>query len=101
MIEDGWIKEVQELIDRGFSSELPSLSAIGYAQLNAYLAGEMDLDSAIVEIRKLSRQFVRRQANWFKTDDPEIQWFDVVSSAEERISAVIERWLSGSAPASH
>ncbi|MCK5319185.1 MAG: tRNA (adenosine(37)-N6)-dimethylallyltransferase MiaA [Anaerolineales bacterium] len=94
MIEDGWIEEVKELIDIGISPDLPSLSAIGYAQLAAHLSGEMDLDSAIVEIRRLSRQFVRRQANWFKADDPEIQWFDAVSGVEERITEVIERWLS-------
>ncbi len=94
MVEAGWIEEVQSLIDIGISPDLPSLSAIGYAQLAAYLSGEMDLDSAIVEIRRLSRQFVRRQANWFKADDPEIQWFDAVSGVEERITEVIERWLS-------
>ena len=97
MIEAGWIEEVQGLIDSGISPGLPSLSAIGYAQLAAYLCGEMDLSSAIVEIRRLSRQFVRRQANWFKADDPEIQWFDANAGVEERISTVIERWLSGSA----
>jgi len=82
MIEAGWIEEVQALIDSGISRE-------------------MDLSSAIVEIRRLSRQFVRRQANWFKADDPEIQWFDAVSGVEERISIVIKRWLSGIAQASH
>jgi tRNA dimethylallyltransferase len=94
MIEAGWINEVQELIDRGFSPELPSFSAIGYAQLSAYLSDEMDLNSAIAEIRRLSRQFVRRQSNWFKADDPAIQWFDAVSGVEEQISAVIEQWLN-------
>ncbi len=93
MIEAGWIEEVRALIDSGNSPGLPSLSAIGYAQLASYLCGEMDLSSAIVEIRRLSRQFVRRQANWFKADDPEIQWFDAVTGVEERISTVIERWL--------
>ncbi len=97
MIEAGWIEEVQGLIELGFSPDLPSLSAIGYAQLAAYLSGEMDLDSALVEIRRLSRQFVRRQANWFKADDPAIQWFDAVSDVEERIATAIERWLSDSA----
>jgi tRNA dimethylallyltransferase len=100
MIEAGWIEEVQGLIDSGISPGLPSLSAIGYAQLAAYLCGEMDLSSAIVEIRRLSRQFVRRQANWFKAEDPEIRWFEAVTGVEERISTVIERWLSGSAQAS-
>jgi len=97
MIEAGWIDEVQALIELGFASDLPSLSAIGYAQLAAHLSGEMDLDHAILEIRRLSRQFVRRQANWFKADDPAIKWFDAVSGVEERIAVVIERWLSGSA----
>ena len=101
MIEAGWIEEVQVLIASGISPGLPSLSAIGYAQLAAYLCGEMDLDSAIVEIRRLSRQFVRRQGNWFKAEDPEIQWFEAVSGVEEQISAVIKRWLSGSAQAGH
>jgi len=101
MIEAGWIEEVQALIDSGISPALPSLSAIGYAQLAAYLSGEMDLDSAIVEIRRLSRQFVRRQGNWFKAEDPEIQWFDAVSGVEEQISVVIKRWLSGSVQAGH
>jgi tRNA dimethylallyltransferase len=100
MIAAGWIEEVQELIDSGYSLGLPSLSAIGYAQLAAYLSGERDLSSAIVEIRRLSRQFVRRQANWFKADDPEIQWFDAVSGVEKQISAVIEQWLSIGAQAS-
>lgn len=100
MIEVGWVEEVQELIDSGYSPDLPSLSAIGYAQLAAYIYGEIDLSSAIVEIRRLSRQFVRRQGNWFKAEDPEIQWFDAASGVEEQISAVIKRWLSGSAQAS-
>lgn len=100
MIEAGWIEEVQELIGTGISPDMPSLSAIGYAQLAAHLSGEMDLESAIVEIRRLSRQFVRRQANWFKADDPKIQWFNAVSGVEERISAVIERWLRTDAHAS-
>jgi tRNA dimethylallyltransferase len=99
MIEAGWIEEVQRLIDSGISPGLPSLSAIGYAQLAAYLCGEMDLSSAIVKIRRLSRQFVRRQANWFKADDPEIQWFEAVSGVEDEISTVIERWLSSSTQA--
>ncbi|MCJ7823986.1 MAG: tRNA (adenosine(37)-N6)-dimethylallyltransferase MiaA, partial [Anaerolineales bacterium] len=49
MIAAGWIEEVQELIGIGFSPDLPSISAIGYAQFSAYLAGEMDLETAILE----------------------------------------------------
>ena len=97
MIESGWVEEVQALLDQGISPGLPSLSAIGYAQLAAHLSGDLELDDAILEIRKLSRQFVRRQANWFKAGDPEIQWFEVVPDVEMKISAVIDKWLKDNA----
>jgi tRNA dimethylallyltransferase len=97
MLEAGWVEEVRVLLDQGASPDLPSLSAIGYAQLAAYLAGDMQNEQAIREIRRLTRQFVRRQANWFKADDPEIQWFEVVPGVEEAIAELIENWLSGSA----
>jgi len=29
-----------------------------------------------VQMRRLTRNFVRRQANWFKQEDANIQWFD-------------------------
>ena len=97
MIESGWVEEVQALLDQGISPDLPSLSAIGYAQLAAHLSGNLELGDAILEIRRLSRQFVRRQANWFKEGDPEIQWFEVVPDVEMKISAVIDKWLKDNA----
>ena len=36
----------------------------------------MDVEQAKVEMRRLTRIFVRRQANWFKLDDPSITWFE-------------------------
>ncbi len=27
-------------------------------------------------MKRNTRQYVRRQANWFKEDDPSIKWFD-------------------------
>jgi tRNA dimethylallyltransferase len=51
------------------------MSALGYRQLGAYLRGETDWAAAVQAIRRATRQFVRRQANWFKPTDPEIRWF--------------------------
>jgi tRNA dimethylallyltransferase len=34
------------------------------------------LEDAKVQMRRLTRNFVRRQANWFKQEDANIQWFD-------------------------
>ncbi len=76
MFEDGLLQEVQALVSKGYHSDLPSLSAIGYREATAVLRGEMSEEQAKAAMRRLTRAFVRRQANWFKPDDPSIHWFE-------------------------
>ncbi len=76
MIQNGFIEEVQKLINAGFNISTPAMSAIGYREINYYLRGKCSLDEAIVLMKRNTRQYVRRQANWFKEDDPSIKWFD-------------------------
>jgi tRNA dimethylallyltransferase len=89
MIADGLVEEVTGLLARGYSPDLPSLSAIGYREIIATLEGKMTLDQAIQEIKRSTRIYVRRQANWFKPADPSIHWFTVepgvVEALEEEI----------------
>jgi tRNA dimethylallyltransferase len=94
MLEAGLIDEVRGLLDEGYEPNLPSLSAIGYRQIIEYLQGEIDLDEAIVLMKRNTRQFVRRQANWFKLDDPNIQWFQVESGVIDQLEVVINKFLS-------
>jgi len=94
MLEQGWLGEVQALLDRGYTPDLPSFSAIGYRELARHLAGSIDLEQAKAEIRRGSRQFVRRQANWFKRDDPRIEWYENRPGVQQRLLERVERWLS-------
>lgn len=75
MIQNGLIEEVASLLEKGYSPALPSMSAIGYREISAYLNHEISLDEAIRLIKQRTRNFVRRQSNWFKTSDPQIHWF--------------------------
>ncbi len=77
MIQLGLVAEVEALVARGYGWDLPALSAIGYRQIGAYLRGELSLAEAVTQIKRDTRVFVRRQANWFKPDDPALLWFDV------------------------
>jgi len=77
MIRQGFIEEVAGLLEKGYSPALPSMSAIGYREISAYLNHEISLDEAIRLIKQRTRNFVRRQANWFKTNDPQIHWFNL------------------------
>jgi tRNA dimethylallyltransferase len=47
------------------------------------------LDDATREIKRATRQFVRRQANWFKMSDPAIQWVRASPEAASQMAA----WL--------
>jgi tRNA dimethylallyltransferase len=91
MLRNGWLDEVQALLNQGYDPSLSSMSAIGYQQLSAYLVGDITLDEATKEIKRLTRQFVRRQANWFKMDDPSIHWFTPGPDTVEQIVRLVQK----------
>jgi tRNA dimethylallyltransferase len=95
MLEAGWLEEVRGLLAAGYDPELPSLSAIGYRELIRHLRGELSLEEAVTLIKRHTRAFVRRQANWFKPDDEEIHWFelgegDVVGEVAASVTEFLE-----------
>ena len=75
MITDGLVAEVEGLLKKGYSKDLPSLSAIGYKEIIDFMEKKISLDEAIRIIKSRTHQFIRRQANWFKKDDERIHWF--------------------------
>jgi tRNA dimethylallyltransferase len=89
MIASGFVEEVQSLLDRGYAPDLPSFSAIGYREVIDYLQGKMSLADAVQLIRRRTRSFVRRQANWFKLDDPDIHWFNAENSPVDQIESLL------------
>lgn len=93
MLENGFVKEVKALIDKGYPPDSPAFSAIGYRQLIAYLQDSISLEDAILEIRKLSRILVRRQSSWFKNSDERIKWFDMETTEIQEIIKHIETRL--------
>lgn len=75
MFAAGLLDEVKGLLDKGYSPSLPSMSAIGYRECVGVIKGELTAEQAKAEMKRITRIFVRRQANWFKESDPRIHWF--------------------------
>jgi tRNA dimethylallyltransferase len=97
MLDLGWVDEVRELLEAGYDFRSPPFSAIGYRQIARHVKGEIALEQSVGEIKQLTRRFIRRQANWFKLDDPRIHWFESDSPlVVEAICALIGRWQEGS-----
>jgi tRNA dimethylallyltransferase len=75
MFANGFVDEVKGLLEKGYSPSLPSMSAIGYRECIRVAKGELTEEQAKAEMRRATRIFVRKQANWFKESDPHIKWF--------------------------
>jgi len=75
MFANGFVDEVRGLLENGYSPKLPSMSAIGYRECVKVVEGNLTEEEAKFEMRRATRIFIRRQANWFKEADPRIAWF--------------------------
>ena len=81
MITQGLVGEVQGLLDSGFGPTLDTMRVIGYNEIMAHLMGECTLEEAVALIKRNTRIYVRRQANWFKPSDPDIHWLNAQDPA--------------------
>ena len=88
---NGFVDEVKDLLAKGYSPTLPTMSAIGYRECVRIIKGELNEEQAKAEIRRATRVFVRRQANWFKESDPNIKWFRVEAGVVENIREYIQK----------
>lgn len=97
MLRSGLRDEVKRLLEKGYSADLPTMSAIGYREMVAVIQGGMTEEEAVISMKRLTRVYVRRQANWFKEIDPQIRWFeagdaDVVNQMEAYVRSG-EGWV--------
>lgn len=66
MMTSGLENEVRKLID---FKELSTLKTVGYKELFPYFQNKKGLEDAILEIKKNSRRYAKRQITWFKKYD--------------------------------
>lgn len=93
MFAAGLVEEVRGLLSKGYSPDLPPFSAIGYREVIAHLQGETSLGEAVAQIKRATRVFVRRQANWFKPTDPDIHWFQASPQVTAEMEARAREWV--------
>ncbi len=77
MLERGLVAEVEGLAEKGYGFDLPSMSSVGYRQIGRFLQGQLDLPSAVSQIKFETHRFARHQYAWFRLTDPRIKWFDI------------------------
>ncbi len=73
MVRSGLLEETRQLLDRGFSRELPAMNSIGYRHAIRFLNNEATLEETIFELQRDTRRYAKRQLTWFRSD-PEMVW---------------------------
>jgi tRNA dimethylallyltransferase len=90
MVQEGWVEEVVELLDRGLSPSLPAFQAIGYRQLAGVARGRTTLEEAIAETIRATTRFAKRQATWYR-NEKNITWFSA-DEIERELPQIVAIW---------
>jgi len=96
MMRQGLLQEVQSLLSRGYSADLPALATVGYQEMVAYLRGRLNFEQAVSLLKQNTRQYAKRQMTWFKKDG-EILWFDA-QREERQLLLTVQRLKAGQFP---
>mmetsp|Transcript_138865 Transcript_138865/g.196592 ORF Transcript_138865/g.196592 Transcript_138865/m.196592 type:complete len:263 (+) Transcript_138865:134-922(+) len=114
MVADGLIEEVIRLIDEGLTSSMPGAGVLGYRQSIDYLHNEWFTNRTksiqrhrhaflqfLGHFQAKTRQFARKQASWFRNNEPKFVWFmqsmnldGSVFDVEESGTRIAERFMA-------
>ena len=88
MLELGFVDEVTKLFHRGdLTEKMPSVRAVGYRQIWAYLKGDYDYAKMVEKGIVATRQLAKRQITWLRRET-DAKWF--VNHQENLSGRVIE-----------
>ena len=88
MIENGLIKEIEGLLDKGIGFDSQCMQGIGYKEFREYFLGDMSLEECIEKVKINSRHFAKRQYTFFK-NQLDIKWF----TDKEKALEEVRQWL--------
>jgi len=87
MFEGGLLDEVRMLAER-YGRDFDALRSIGYREALGVIEGTMTVAQAVERTQIETHRLIRMQANWFREDDPRIEWVDG-SDLEAAVRAVV------------
>jgi tRNA dimethylallyltransferase len=73
MADDGFLKEVKMLMDRGYGPNLKPMQAIGYRHMISFIQERLSWDETLEVLQRDTRRYAKRQMTWFRAD-PEMHW---------------------------
>jgi len=97
MLAAGLVEEVERLHRRpGMHADLPSMRAVGYRQVWAYLEGELDYAAMRERGIIATRQLAKRQLTWLRGMEG-LEWIDSERLSFADVEARVQRFLDDDA----
>jgi tRNA dimethylallyltransferase len=93
MVEQGLLREMENLLALGYGAHLKPLQALGYRHMGNFLAGVWRWEESLGLLARDTRRYAKRQLTWFRRD-PEIFWF--YPEQKKEIFATIKKFLDQS-----
>ncbi len=90
MMDAGLLDEVKRLYDSGLR-DAQSIKAIGYKELYGYFDGAYSLEEAIIQLKRNSRKYAKRQFTYFRNKMP-ILWLESSSGSENNLEEIMRLW---------
>jgi tRNA dimethylallyltransferase len=94
MFRDGLVAEVEALGALPRPLSRTARQAVGYAEVIAYLAGDVALGPTVARIQARTRQFARRQETWFRGLAEVRSWPVGPDEPPARTAAELAAWLA-------
>ena len=93
MMRKPFRQEVESLLAKGYSADLPSMRSLGYRHMVRHIKGEWTLEEATETLITDTRRYAKRQLTWFRAESG-VHWLDRDKDAP---LALIETLLRGGA----
>jgi len=89
-------EEVERLLAAGYSAELLSRSAIGYAEVVDWARGACEWDEAVERVVVRTRRYAKAQMTWLRSE-PDLVWIDA-GAGSAAIATLIRAVLAAANP---
>lgn len=91
-VKEGAKKEVQDLVKKGYSWDLPSMTAMGYREWRDFMEGKITEEKVIEKWKYNEHGYARRQMTWFRKMSG-IKWFDIAKESWQiEVEKLVKAW---------
>jgi len=91
-LEQGMVSEVEELLNKGISTEKLEYYGLEYRYLSQLIAGKISYEEMFRNLNTAIHQFAKRQMTWFRRMERKgfkIHWLDSESTTEMKVESIL------------